>query len=323
MLLVVPHLFPSARLLEAAAQELRLPALESVLARGHRSACAAEGIEAYLCELLGIERQQDWPLAPITLEADGGQAEAAYWLRADPVHLSVMRDRLVLEDSAALELSQPEADALAADIRAHFGASFCPMPAQPQRWYLRLPEPPQLATTPPSSAAGRDIDGLQPRGRDAMRFRALINELQMLLHDHPVNQSREARGSLPVNSLWLWGGGTLPESPSCSLRIASNHPEIDAIARFAGIRLAPLPARFDSGVADVVVVDDLIASGQAGDAFGWREAIRQLESKVHALLQSHQTFCLADPIRGTAYQWHAINQYRFWRRRVPLKDALK
>ncbi|MDQ1314889.1 MAG: hypothetical protein QG662_998 [Pseudomonadota bacterium] len=323
MLLVIPHLFPTARLLETAAHDLRLPALKTVLTRGARQACTTDGVEAYLCERLGIERQQDWPIAPITLEADGGHAESAYWLRADPVHLSVMRDRIVLADSATLDLGQSEADALTTSIHAHFGAAFSPRPVRPQRWYLRLPEPPQLATTPLSCAAGRDIDPLLPRGRDAQRFRALMNELQMLLHDHPVNQAREARGALPVNSLWLWGGGLLPKPGSSSLRVASSNPEIVALARFAGAGLAPAPDRSSDEHAGIAVIDTLVASSRVGDAFGWREAIRQIENHLHALLRTGQAFTLADPMRGIACRWGGRNRFQFWRRRAPLKDVLK
>src|SRR5690606_4093503 len=43
-----------------------------------------------------------------------------------------------------------------------------------------------------------------PEGRP---WRRLVNELQMLWFDHPVNQAREARGLRPVNSVWLYGGG--------------------------------------------------------------------------------------------------------------------
>jgi hypothetical protein len=32
----------------------------------------------------------------------------------------------------------------------------------------------------------------------------------MLLHTHPINDAREARGALPVNSFWLSGTGVLP-----------------------------------------------------------------------------------------------------------------
>jgi hypothetical protein len=35
--------------------------------------------------------------------------------------------------------------------------------------------------------------------------------VQVILHQHPVNAERRARGLPPVNSLWLWGGGPLPQ----------------------------------------------------------------------------------------------------------------
>lgn len=205
MQLIVPYLFPPARLLEAAAQDLRLPAFETLLARGRLATGAADGVEAAVCAALGIARQQDYPIAPITLQYDGGEPGTHYWLRADPVHLRVMRDRIVLADSGVLGLSQPEADALALSIGEHFGAAFSPQPLQPARWYLRLDQAPRLRTTPLSLAVGCDIDPLLPQGEDAMLLRTQLNELQMLLFEHPVNQAREARGELLVNSLWLWG----------------------------------------------------------------------------------------------------------------------
>ena len=231
MLWLVPHLFPAPPLLQAV-QGLRLPALEALLGRGSRQPCAAEGVEAALCEALGITRQQDWPLAPATLRADGGVAGDAYWLRADPVHLRVMRDRIVLADSESLELSRQEADALATSIGDHFGAELSPLSLHPQRWYLRFPTAPRLVTTPLSVAVGRDIEPLLPHGRDAMRFRTLSNELQMLLHAHPVNQAREARGELAVNSLWLWGGGRLPACAAFPSPIYARNAEAQALAAF-------------------------------------------------------------------------------------------
>ena len=219
MRLLVPYLFPPARLLEAAAQDLHLPALETMLARGTMLPGPAEGVEAALCEALGIASQQDWPLAPITLAMDGGVAGDAYWLRADPVHLRVMRDRIVLTDSDALNLSLQEAAALAETVGQHFGDVLQPLPLHPARWYLQRPLPPQLTTTPRSVATGRDIDPLLPQGADAMAYRSVLNELQMLLHEHPVNQAREARGELAVNSLWLWGGGSQPAAAASKLQV--------------------------------------------------------------------------------------------------------
>ncbi|HJV96354.1 MAG TPA: hypothetical protein VJ608_09975, partial [Albitalea sp.] len=42
--------------------------------------------------------------------------------------------------------------------------------------------------------------------------RRLQNEVQMLLYTHPINDAREARGELPVNSFWLSGCGRLQQA---------------------------------------------------------------------------------------------------------------
>lgn len=323
MLLLVPHLFPSARLLETAAQDLHLPALQTLLSRGRRLPCPAVGVEAALCEALGIARQQDWPLAPITLAADGGVAGDAYWLRADPVHLRVMRDRIVLAGSSVLELSREEADALAKTIGEHFGTDLNPQPLHPQRWYLRYPEAPQLTTTPLSVAVGCDIDPLLPHGPNAMRFRAELNELQMLLHEHPVNQAREARGELPVNSLWLWGGGRLPVPCATPVPLYAGDVEARALGAFCNARVHTLPAHPDAQLLEsdgVILLDALTGAGQVGDAYGWREALRELEQDWFVPLRGAlrkigpHGLRLLDPVNGKALHLHARDAWKFWRR---------
>ena len=323
MLLLIPHLFPPARLLEAAMQNLRLPALEMLTARGIRRTCPEEGLEAALCEALDIVRQQDWPLAPITLEADGGTAGEAYWLRADPVHLRIMRDRIVLADSHSLELSRQEADELTASIGRHFGDDLSPMPLLPQRWYVQFHQAPRLVTTPFSIAVGRDIDPLLPQGEDAMRFRTRLNELQMLLHEHPVNQAREARGELPVNSLWLWGGGTHPAVPKTPVTVYAHDSEACAIGAFCKCPVHPLPTHWTAQllVADaIIVLDGLTQAGQYGDAYGWREALREMEQNWFEPILSSlrkidpQGLHLIDPVNGKALHLQANDAWKIWRR---------
>ena len=323
MLFLIPHLFPARQLLQAAAPDLRLPALQTLLARGTRQPCPAEGVEAALCVALGIERQQDWPLAPITLMADGGESGDAYWLRADPVHLRVMRDRIVLADGEALALSREEADALAGTIGQHFGGDLSPLPLHPRRWYLRFPVAPSLVTTPLLVAVGRDIDPLLPQGGDAMRFRTQLNELQMLLHEHPVNQAREARGDLPVNSLWLWGGGHLPAIRTHSMPIYARDAEAQMLGGFCGARVHALPTQLDAQWLEtdgVILLDGLTRSGQVGDACGWREALRDLERDWFVPLLGRlrtlgpHDLRLLDPVNGKALRLQARDAWKFWRR---------
>ncbi len=276
-----------------------------------------------MCEAMSIPRQQDWPLAPITLEADGRLAEETHWLRADPVHLGLMRDRIVLTDNRILDLTLQEASALATAIGQHFGEAFNPIPLHPHRWYVPFANPPRLTTNPPSVARGRSVEPLMPQGDDAMRFRTLLNELQMLLYTHPVNQARETRGDLPVNSVWLWGGGTKPAESTVRMPIFARDSEARALATFCRAPVQPPPSHLEKSMLEadgVTLLDELAQAGECGDAYGWRDALRVLEKNWFVpLLGSVRTvgpagLCLMDPVNGKALHLQRIDAWKIWKR---------
>tara|TARA_R110002049_G_scaffold227211_2_gene399306 strand:- start:92 stop:1090 length:999 start_codon:yes stop_codon:yes gene_type:complete len=323
MIILIPHLFPDLRLLEAATHNIKVPALETLLTRGKLQTCPAEGTEAALCSLLGIPRQQDWPIAPITLESDGEAAHGAYWLRADPVHMSVMRDRIVLAGGQIINLSQAESEALARTITEHFGTALHLLPLHPERWYLRYAQPPRLRTTPLSVAAGRDIQLHLPQGEDAPQFRSLLNEIQMLLYDHPVNQARESRGELPVNALWLWGGGVRPHAVDTSGNLFAHEASARALGAFCNLQINQPPSHWTRSSAanmDRIVLDTLTPAGQCGDAYGWRSALISLEELWFApLLASLGTLGpsglqLIDPVNGQMLHVTRTDAWKIWRR---------
>jgi hypothetical protein len=231
-----------------AASNERLPAAETLIAKGRRRVGALESAEAWLFELFGVSRQRDWPVAPYSLAGDGGAPGEHYWLRADPAHLLVDRDRLVLADTPVV--SRAEAESLVETLNGHFGDELVIYPMQPGRWYARLGAAPDLQTVPPSQARGASVEPNLPEGADARRFRVLMNEAQMLLHEHPVNAAREARGDAPVNSVWLWGGGAVARAERPALReVLADDPLARGLARAAGVAAAPLPADAASWLA--------------------------------------------------------------------------
>jgi len=236
--LFIPEFFSS----RSGAPAERLAAAETLLARGRRKRTALIEQDAWFFERFGVPRQRDWPVAPFTLLADGGTPEGHFWMRADPVHLSVGRDTLAL-DGLALDLSLAEAEALVATLNRHFGEELAFRAPRPERWYIRCPQAPRLETTPPAAARGAAFGELLPRGADATRYRALLNEVQMLLHEHPVNVEREARGAPPANSVWLWGGGGLeaPRARPFSVVLAED-PLAQGLALAAGVPRRMLPA---------------------------------------------------------------------------------
>ena len=71
----------------------------------------------------------------------------------------------------------------------------------------------------------RDLKALTPV---VGRINAL--EAQMILHEHEINVAREERGDLPINSLWLCGGGTVPAVHRCFDTMSVQDPLLRAAA---------------------------------------------------------------------------------------------
>ena len=276
--LFIPDFLPAA----SAPAGDRLDALETLTARGRRSRRPAFSSEAWLFGRFEIQKQRDWPVAPYSLLADGGAPERHFWMRADPVHLRVGRDSVALMDSGAFEVSRHEAEALVEALNRHFGDALRLYPLRPQRWYARLAQAPELEATPPRAVRGRPIEEHLPAGRDAMRFDALMNEAQMVLHEHPVNDGREARGAPAINSVWFWGGGVFgaPGARPFDAVIANDRLACGlALAAGAGARALPKSAQAllaggaDEGAA-LVVLDSM------QDETGYADEARLLELRA-------------------------------------------
>ena len=185
-----------------------LPSLDTLLGKGRTYAMPAQGMEEWLCRQFNVLRQSDWPVAPLTLLAEGVAPDQHFWIRADPVHLVVDRDRLVLTDADAFRISAAEAMALTRTLNDALSADDLTLLApDAERWYLRLTQAPRIVTHPLAEARGSSVDAFLPGGEESRRWQALTNEVQMLLHEHPVNEQREARGAASINSVWFWGAG--------------------------------------------------------------------------------------------------------------------
>ncbi len=290
--LVIPDLFLPQQVAAEACAGLVLPALGTLLARAKTAPLPVESLEVWLCETFGVANQA---LAPITLRADGMEPGAAYWLRADPVHLRLQRDQLILQDGGLLTVA--EAAQLCACLNAHFVADglrfFAP---HPQRWYLQADNAPEMSTYSLAHVLGRDVHPYLPQGAGALRWHGVFNEIQMLLFEHPVNQARETRGELPVNSVWLWGGGrAVGELERPYAKVCGDSDLAAAFAQAAGIPYHSLPedaSRFVAGDdGDVLMVCEGLRSAlRFGDLQAWRDGLQRFEQWcVQPLLEALRT----------------------------------
>lgn len=189
-------------------------ALERMLARSDTQLLATCGYFPLLANLFGMQAGQgdSAPVAPITYLFECGIEARGYVLRADPVYYYADKDRVLLMAHEGLDLSMDEAVHLVDTLNAHLAEDNLRIEiGHPMHWYINLLDDPQLLTTSPDQVLGKDMHPFMPSGDRSRYWRRLMSELQMLLYTHPVNQTRQANGLLPVNSVWFWGDGRLPD----------------------------------------------------------------------------------------------------------------
>lgn len=139
-----------------------------------------------------------------------GAPERDSWLAA-PVQLLAGLDRVHLPPTGLLCLETSETAALIDAFNRELGRDGMRLHGLPGGGLLLSGlTAPAAETFDPASVLGRDIHSAVPRGADGAPLRALVGEIEMWLHEHPLNLARRRRGVPAISGLWLWGGGALP-----------------------------------------------------------------------------------------------------------------
>lgn len=226
--LLLPHASAMGEPAAAALKTLRLPNLEALLALLQPQAddAGADAPDEYsrtppheraLAHLYGWQGEDGrWPFAAQWAAADGlPVAPGEGWALVTPVHWHVGSDQVALLDPALLALPEDESRALLDAVRPSFEAEgWAAHWGAPTRWYLRHPSLGELSAASLDRVIGRNLDLWLNAEVTARPVRRLQVEAQMLWHGHPVNEAREARRELPVNSFWLSGCGVAQPAPA-------------------------------------------------------------------------------------------------------------
>ncbi len=318
------HLFAPLLLKQMEAfNHLSLPALHRCLNKASVSSTPTSVLHTQ-AQLFGWDSQTPVPAAALTyladVKPDVAAAQKYFWLRVDPVHLQPDQQFLRLFDAPVLQLQQPEADVFCQDLNTFYAddpwlegdaAGF--IAARPGRWYLRCSEHLQLHTQTLETVRGLPVHEHLPSGEDARWWHSRWNEIQMFLHQHSLNESREAQGLLTINSLWFWGEGRLPAAPAPRFQqVFAEDALVTGLAHWTQTPHAAVPdhahpvlQQVDAG--DVLCVLPLVQN--ALEAWETRWFAPVLEA-----LQKKQLSCLKLYAgNGQVYSLKAQHLWYFWR----------
>jgi hypothetical protein len=316
-----------SQLAAASPTGIRYPALERAWARGRAVQLDSPTPNHLRFSLFGIQPETHLPVAALTHVNDRNARPRSdyYWLRADPVTMWADMARVIMTSHGFADLDayeRNEVEICVREVLQHEGIDL--HADHPERWCIALARPIEFGFTPLDEALGMDVAEALPGHPEARYWRRVLNEIQIALHNSPVNVRRRAAGKREVNSVWFWGGGFMPDA--AQHYVLDTVYSDDAVSRgLAIINDCRLRGQSDalesdfSGDGQAVMIDWSVGSDSA------ENAIATLEHLVGRLLdradQGQVNVTLYDG-SGHGCHYGPRARRRFWRRRKPLGQAL-
>jgi hypothetical protein len=269
--LIAPQVAPAWRQ-AIADHSARWPHLARLGGRGVMRALPPprDGLRTWQVALLDALRVHDsaqYPSAAVTRTGDGTERARDFLMHLQPMHFMAGLDRLTaVMLHGASSVARAELAQLEPIIGAHLRAVGMRLVTTSQGdWLVHVERALDVQTAPPEIAATSALEQAMPKGRDAPGLRRLMTELQMLLHEHPVNVVRTHRGLPEINAVWFHGAGEirdlqrygLPQAFGDDLYLRGIYRLNDSDVTAAPPDAQSLLARLSSRAVAVVAADDV------------------------------------------------------------------
>ena len=269
------------------------------------------------------------PVAPIARLTHARDRPAAqYWL-AQCIHLEARVDRVYASVSPPPPFTPDEWREIEQGFNQSFGATGQSLVGgSGHQACLASTAVMHADTIDPVRVRGSDILAGLPSGPGAVGLKRLMTEIQMWLHDHPVNMRRAERGIETVNALWIWGGGMLPDRGTAGALPAlfGTDAFLSGLWQMQGGAQVPLPASLDAinlaaNPSVVVALESTPGSSQTP-----AQALVALErdwfGPAIAALRRGQLSCVQLHANDRLYALDRPGLWRLWRQQRPWFEAL-
>jgi hypothetical protein len=258
-------------------------------------------------------------LAALRFWGQTGDRSSAWMAAADPVHLEATMSSLRLHALRANELPATDLHTLIEHLQSTLGSDYgVDFAAMGSCGYLCGDQQISSAAVSPDIVDRCTVDDFMPDADPTGIYHRLLGEMQMALHEHQVNNIREAAGQRAMNSLWFWGGGTAAEKEvrpipplftndplfkgyweSCTGMVEKWHGDFDSCLNIAMNGFVAVPPDVHDNSRPVIQADYL--------------------EKLHRLLSngsiSKLTLLFRDGLSAELGRYDAL---RFWRTVSPL-----
>jgi hypothetical protein len=329
LILILSDFSPLAQSAPDESARPRLPALETLLSKAKRSEMPG-GWRAWLAARYASPELASLSIAAIAARAGLGPSAAHYWL-ATPLNYFAGLDSVHVHPAGLLPLSDAEQGDLVAEFNALFADTPWRLHAIGARELLLSGEPLNASGADPAAFAGRDPSAGLPQGEEAATLRRLGVEIEMWLHEHRLNQKRQAGGALAVTTLWFWG--SLPHSAASALesaragsplltpRLFGRDVYAESLWRLQGMQPEALPEAFQRETTGTRIV-----IWPSLDAEGLTQALQKFEAQWLApalgALRARRLTSIRLLAADTLYHLRWLDLARVWRAPAPWWELL-
>ncbi len=310
-------------------QQLKQPEFKLINKLFSRASVSEISADSYFETLAHIIYPQcQLSLTQLTAEADGIDISQGFYYRADPVHFKAESDHAILIGTDLLLPTREEAEQLVDAFNQHFLEDDLSLHfSNESRWYLKTKRRLDLSFSALDYALGRDIKHFMPQdmhaGDDALWWRKILNEAQMLFFQHAVNQHREDKGALAINGLWLWDQ---PLSVACTESsiidtLFSDDVVANALADKQGVSVLPVKAIDEIDSSAALVVDKIYESVCYGDVEAWLDKLSEfcaseLQSVFNLLSAKKIDEIVLYPCNGQVFKFNRSDGLKFWKKKL-------
>ena len=276
------------------------PALQKILNKSRFTADPTD-FTKLLLQQFGQPVAADMPLAALRFPGETAICADLCYLHPDRGFLRLFHQDLQVSDGEASQL-QASLAGLLDEVQGQW------LTFSAKHWGLRLPALPALQFQAIDALEGLSISDKLPAGNDQNSWRRLLNEIQMTLFEHPVNQQREADGKLPVNAVWF--SGAAPLAIRSNWQTVSGNDEL--LKQLATLTQTSLIESMD---LDALNGRSLLVLPPIDTHADWQNQLQDLQQQVFKpLWQQLRSLKLSNvqlvvPAQGT----YRLSRWRSWR----------
>jgi len=305
-----------------------------------RAKITSNAVQSNLFETLVnlIHPQCELSLCQLTAAYDELDTSDGFYYRADPVHFKAESDHAILIGTDLVQPNRQEAQQLIESFNLHFLEDNLSLHfTSENRWYLKSENSLDLSFTSLDYALGRDIKHFMPQDTsqnkpqegDALWWRKVLNEAQMLFFQHAANQNREQSGGLAINGLWLWdmqARAVVGEQNKIDLLFSDDVLAI-ALANQSNIDIKPTDEIENIISSSVLVLDSLYESVCYGDVDAWLNALMVFAEnefkKILFLLSSKKVDEIKlYPCTGKVITVNRLDLLKFWKTSITIDEFI-